>query len=359
MKIVKEKLRKFLPNKAIVLYRKLKGDAIKFLVGFFSSNIFLTKLYYFIISSEMNEEMKAVLKGRYKHLTTGGVSDKSSALLRRNIHRLEKGLIMIDRRKIFADGFILETVQCLAKCLLSEEFDKEELKWAHDVLVEYFSVVEISGNISKAYDEFTTMQDSILGSISQSPNKYIPYRKNSLPKKSISFDDYAALLTNRRSVRWYSDRKVSKNLIDTAVALSLTAPSACNRQPFRYYCTTNASEAVRIAKCAGGTGGFASNIPGIFVVIGDLSAYPFERDRHLIYVDAALASMQLMQAFEVMDVSTCPINWPDVVEADKRIKQIVDMEESERIIMLIAFGYADPNGLIPFSQKKNKVEVNE
>jgi nitroreductase len=359
LKSVKGKLKRLLPEKVIVGYREIKGSLIRLMVGFFSSSTFLTKLYYFIISSEMNEEMKAVLKGRYEHLLTRGISNKSSALLRRNIHRLEKGLIMMNRRRVFADAFIMETVECLSRCLTFNDFDKEELKWACDVLIEYFSVVEICGNIERAYKLFTKLRSQLEEHPSQNRCKYIPYQKKSLARCSISLDDYEALLIKRRSIRWYLDKKVSQGEIAQAVRLSLTAPSACNRQPFRYYCTTNSDEAVKIAKCAGGTSGFANNIPGIFAVIGDLSAYPFERDRHLIYIDGALASMQLMQAFEVMGVSTCPINWPDVVQADNRIRKVIDIKEWERVILLISFGYGDPNGLIPFSQKKQEVEINE
>jgi nitroreductase len=88
------------------------------------------------------------------------------------------------------------------------------------------------------------------------------------------------------------------------------------------------------------------------VVVGDLSAYRWERDRHLIYVDSALASMQLMLAAETLGLATCPINWPDVDLAEQKIKQLIELPAHERIIMLVAIGYGDPEGGIAFSQKK-------
>ena len=89
------------------------------------------------------------------------------------------------------------------------------------------------------------------------------------------------------------------------------------------------------------------------VVVGDLSAYPYERDRHLIYVDASLASMQLMLALETLGLSSCPINWPDIEVMERGMAEVLDLSFHERPIMLISVGYPDPRGNIPFSQKKS------
>ena len=95
-------------------------------------------------------------------------------------------------------------------------------------------------------------------------------------------------------------------------------------------------------------------------VVGDLSAYPLERDRHLIYIDASLASMQLMLAAETLGLATCPINWPDIERAEQRIRDLLDLPPHERVIMLIAIGYGDPEGGVPYSQKKqSNVLVHE
>jgi hypothetical protein len=58
------------------------------------------------------------------------------------------------------------------------------------------------------------------------------------------------------------------------------------------------NKASEVAATAMGTAGFSNNIPALIAVVGDLSAYPAERDRHVIYIDGGLATMQLMLAFE-------------------------------------------------------------
>jgi nitroreductase len=62
--------------------------------------------------------------------------------------------------------------------------------------------------------------------------------------------------------------------------------------------------------------------------------------------------MQLMLAAETLGLATCPINWPDVDLAEQKIKQLIELPAHERIIMLVAIGYGDPEGGIAFSQKK-------
>src|SRR5690606_22332573 len=108
-----------------------------------------------------------------------------------------------------------------------------------------------------------------------------------------------------------------------------------------------------VAKLAMGTSGFVENIQTLIVVVGDLSAYPFERDRHCIYIDASLASMQLMLALETMGLSTCPINWPDIESREMKMQEMLSLPHYLRPVMLIAVGYADKDGGIPYSQKKS------
>ena len=88
-------------------------------------------------------------------------------------------------------------------------------------------------------------------------------------------------------------------------------------------------------------------------MVGDLSAYPGERDRHLIYIDGSLAAMQLMLAFETLGLSTCSINWPDVEAAEQKLEKLLDLKPYERPIMLLSVGYAQDKGGIPYSQKKD------
>lgn len=129
------------------------------------------------------------------------------------------------------------------------------------------------------------------------------------------------------------------------------APSACNRQPFEFRIFLGGEMLKRVAGIPMGTRGFSDNFPAIVVLIGKLDAYPFERDRHVIYIDASLAAMQFMLAAETLGLSSCPINWPDIEQKESQLAKLLDLEAYERPIMFMALGYAAASGGIPYSEK--------
>jgi nitroreductase len=324
---------------------KVRFDEV--IIRYFGLSGFTASVYYAFISRQFDREHKAVLAGRvqYKHsLEKGGIS---SVLLRRNIHRLEKGLIMQPRRSIFGEGFITETVSNYHDCYVKNILCEDEFKWASDVLSEYFTIVGDSKITLQARAIYEQVPIKDKGS-----KKSIPYVHEALPQSTISYEQLYTLYQRRRSVRWYMDKPVEAEKLKKVIEAASLAPSACNRQPYRFYVANDSQKATEIAKCAMGTVGFAENLPCIIAVIGDLSAYPFERDRHIIYIDAALASMQLMLACETLGLSTCPINWPDIEIRERMLEKRLGLQVHERTIMLIAVGYGASDGGIAFSQKK-------
>lgn len=354
---MRQTLKKVLPKSVFNSIKSTK-EKIEFnSIKIASSNKFLSDAYYFF-KSDFSEEHQSVLKGRKAYYESLHDIGESCALLRRNTHRIEKGLIMKPRRDIFAEGFILETVKCYERAIDSSILANTEKKWATDVLDEYFKVVgstQITDSARKIYISARKEVSGLEPIIPVFPNdtsSFTPYPFKNLPSSKIEFEELKELFISRRSVRWYQDKPVPIELIQKAANIASFAPSACNRQPYRFLFCNDKQKTFAIADCAMGTTGFAENLPAIIAVVGDLSAYPAERDRHVIYIDGSLAAMQLMLALETLGLSTCPINWPDMQEREKRIRKIIKLKDYERIVMLMAVGYADPTGGIPYSQKK-------
>jgi nitroreductase len=146
---------------------------------------------------------------------------------------------------------------------------------------------------------------------------------------------------------------VSRDAVLAAVEAAAQAPSACNRQPFLFRYFDDAAEAQAIAALAMGTSGYVHEIPALVVVLGDLSAFESARDRHLIYTDSALATMQLMLALETLGLASCPINWPDIEVRERRMARVLELPTHIRPVMLLAIGHADPDAYVPYSQKKS------
>ena len=81
----------------------------------FKSKRILASIYYSLFSRTFGREHKAVLAGKIAYEQNLKRIGESSILLRRNIHKLEKGLIMQPRRDIFAEGVIEETIEFYIK----------------------------------------------------------------------------------------------------------------------------------------------------------------------------------------------------------------------------------------------------
>lgn len=355
---------------------KLSIEAIKlWFATIFSATKFGSVVYYCLISSQFRREMIAVLQGRKAYAENLQKALVSSPLLRRNIHRLEKGLIMQPRRPVFAVDYIGETVTAFAKASALQTLDPAELTWAHDVLQQYFQFCASHPMVDAAKSRFVAVvaanpamfnragarsaefSSADAGSAEVSSAELnppaVPYRYADLPKSDISFAALSQLFKQRRSVRWFLPTAVPKALIYQAVEVASQAPSACNRQPFRFDLLANPHDAQKVAALAMGTAGFEHNIQCLLVVVGDLSCYPAERDRHVIYIDASLATMQLMLALETLGLASCPINWPDIESRERLMQQKLKLPVYQRPVMLLAVGYADPAGGIAFSQKKS------
>ncbi|WP_430456069.1 nitroreductase family protein [Rheinheimera sp.] len=318
----------------------------------FSRFGWLSTVYYLCFNASFRREQYSVLAGRTEYARALTAASGSSALLRRNIHRLEKGLIMRPRRAVFAEDYIFETVTALQTNILALEVAERE--WALQVLTQYFDTVTDRGDIIKARNIFLSVIGQ--GLQSEQDGAAVPYPYADLPQPRVTYPDFFRLCQRRRSVRWFLTDPVPQLLLEQAVQAATLAPSACNRQPFKFI-QLSGTDAATAAGFAMGTTGFAAQIPTLLVVVGDLSAYPAERDRHVIYIDGALASMQLMLALDTLGLASCPINWPDVEKLERKMDKFLQLQPWQRPVMLIAVGYPDPTGGIPFSAKKSVVQT--
>jgi Lon protease-like protein len=185
----------------------------------------------------------------------------------------------------------------------------------------------------------------------QTPYRQIRADFSAFETDLTTVDPEAAARHDRGPLLEALKRWLERREMDVDWDAARQAPSACNRQPFRFLIANGKPLTREIASIPMGTRGFAEGFPAIVVLVGDLSAYFDERDRHVIYIDGSLAAMQFMLALETLGLASCPINWPDIEDREKRMDQVLGLAAHERPILLIAVGYADPTGGVPFSEK--------
>ena len=335
-----------------MLKRTLREFADRFdrwLLPLTSSRGFVASLHYLLLSRRFDREHRAVLAGRLAYERGLRASLRSSPLLRRNVHRLEKGLVMRPRQAVFAEDYIEETVAELGRLVAAGGLDAVEEKWARDVLDEYFRAVVDTAVIARARATFAAIDGRAAHDNGQAS---APRPRQAGVVSGVGYDEFLTLCRQRRSVRWFEQRPVPRELVLRALEAAAQAPSACNRQPFLFRYFDAPADAQRIAAIAMGTTGYANNVPALVVLLGDLGCYPEERDRHVPYIDASLAAMQFMLALETLGLASCPINWPDIEFREREMDAALALPPHLRPVMLIALGYPDPQGGVPHSAKK-------
>jgi len=332
----------------------------EFLLPWMRKHPKLADLYYFLFSSDFSREHQKVMHGKYLHLKALKRGEPNAFHLRREIHRLEKGLVMRNRRAVFAADYINDVVEnylILLKAKGIRDIDDELLRWAHSVLTKYFNSVDSSNpNVARAKKSFEAKAIEQTTKLNGSANSH-PYLKNQATKSTIGYEDFYQLCMQRRSVRWFQNKPVPHELIEKAMLAATQSPSACNRQPFRYKFFDQQELKNKVGSIPMGIRGIYDNVPVFAVLVGRLSAYLSERDRHVIYIDGGLASMSFMFALETLGLSSFPINWPDIEPLEVEMENLLDLDEDERPMMLIGLGYADEKGGIPFSQKKSPEQL--
>jgi nitroreductase len=309
-------------------------------------------LYSLVGFGTFNREQYAVLSGRRAYYENLRRARASHVELRRNVHRLEKGILMRPRRDTFAKDYILETVEYYRTAVRrgpqDPVLDASELQWAHDVLAEYFAIITVADPVvDRARAVFESLEHSTTDGTAK------PYEHGSIPDSGITYEQMMALAMQRRSVRWFLDKPVERDLVDKALLVARQSPTACNRLPFEFLVFDDPDQVQKVASIPFGAAGYSHQIPTIIVVKGRLDSYFSPRDRHVIYIDAALAAMGFMYALETLGLSSSVINWPDFEPLEAKMAKTLGLEPYERVVMLIAVGYADPTGLVAFSQKKD------
>lgn len=309
---------------------------------------------YIGLTGRFAHECYTVLNGQRRHLAHTGL-DGAMFTLRRNTHRLEKGLIMRPRFDVFAESYIEETLDAFEKLhreCSDQAHHKPLLRWSTDVMCEYFRV---TGN-SDVLDRARARYEGLVNEAGLKPGKTIPY-KRVLDPQLPSLEQMLDLARHRRSVRWYLPQPVPREMIDKAIDVARYSPSACNRQPFEFRVFDSRGWIDKIGALPLGVRGFVENFPCLIVVVGRQRAYFDDRDRHVIYIDGSLATMSLVFALEVQGLSSCCINWPAINARDLQMARLIGLEADEVPIMLVSVGFPDPEGMVPSSEKKPVEEL--
>lgn len=308
---------------------------------------------FFFQISFFRSEFKAVEKGISVYQKKDNYSVETK--LRRNIHRLEKGLLYKNPKAVFGLAYIAETISAY-KAVYNKNPKSDTVIWAGDILSLYFKTIDyrLNKNTLAAFEQFSNFCKKNNVTIR---NQYQPYKVEDRIKSSIKSEELNRLFQQRRSIRSYTSEKVKRSIIEKALEMALLAPSGCNRQPFEFEVVDDPAMLKQVSKIPPGSTSFADKAPAIIFVLGNLNAYFDEKDRHLIYIDSAMAVMSFILSLETLGVSSCVVNFPEDKSVDNELRKAINMKPYQKCTMAITIGYPSNELLIPASMKKRVSSV--
>jgi nitroreductase len=174
---------------------------------------------------------------------------------------------------------------------------------------------------------------------------------------SVDLEGFMRLAHARRSVRSFATTPVPRSIIESAVTLAQLAPSACNRQPCRVYLLTDDALKASALSFQNGNRGFGHLAPVILIITADEQCFFDASERAQPYIDGGLFSMSLCYALTSAGLASCCLNWCVPPSNDIAVHSLIEIPESERIIMMMAVGYPSDDCIVPRSPRRALSEV--
>jgi nitroreductase len=269
---------------------------------------------------------------RYSRWSHSGRADttlrqREFALLK-GYHSVEKGLSLPDSRPGFGELKISSLINTIDE-LRRRSPESDKVKAATASINAYREFNRNHGITFDWLDAWATKAVRVDPSVGGTATVY---------RKEIQAATHGVtseFFSTRHSIRNFGPGEVPMADIEAATLLAQKAPSVCNRQGAKVYCFTQAADALQYQPGNGGFGHLASR--GL-VITADLQAFSSVGERHQAYVDGGRFAMSLVYALHSMGYGSCMLAWSQRATTEAHIRTLLDIPESEAIIMMIAVG---------------------
>ncbi|HET6991983.1 MAG TPA: nitroreductase [Bacteroidia bacterium] len=202
-------------------------------------------------------------------------------------------------------------------------------------------------------------------------------------KKTSKAGETLKIIYKRRAVRKFKDKPVERNLIEQVIDAGRMAPSAINRQPWKFYILTK-KETIKafskeIAKSAA-KGIIKTGVKGIAKTFKDSIHMPHginfllaedpifhgapvvifitaPKENEWASLDVGMCAQNMMLAAEEMGLSTCPVGLGKFVEETKNFSKL-RVPQSEEVLLAVILGYGDETPEVHERIKDNVVFID-
>lgn len=174
----------------------------------------------------------------------------------------------------------------------------------------------------------------------------------------MRYNDFLEICQHRSSCRSYTQQDIKNEEIEKCIECARLAPSACNKQPWRFIIVKDSDTCSNICKNAllpGLPMPWTQTAPVIVILCIEKSFIthtlaPLLSGVNYQLIDAGIAGEHFVLAAETLGLSSCWIGW----FKEKKVKKITKITKNLRVVSLFTLGYPTKEHLAkePSSRKK-------
>ena len=143
----------------------------------------------------------------------------------------------------------------------------------------------------------------------------------------------------RFSVRSYSERDVEPGIIEQVLEAARLAPSASNRQEWRFVVVTDKTTRMKVAEAAAGQM-FVGRAPCVIVCCAETDYHEMRGGQLTYPIDLAIAVDHMTLRAVELGLGTCWIG----AFYESEVKRVLDIPEEIRVVALLPMGYPAEKG---------------
>lgn len=295
-----------------------------------------------------------LLKPEYSKVLTYVYNDVSQERMTSDIvmrvHTIEKGLSLKNVRPGFGVPKIIAILK-LAEKHFRLYNDPELIVFVLSIIGEYLAFNKKNGEINEEIIErYKSLKDKI------SDNDFNKYSRLCggtihLNKQEIlrsRHGEFPEFVASRHSIRSFTGKQISAELIENALRLSESTPSACNRQPWRIWSTMNKEEIKHVLELQTGARQFIDDVSCVILVTAKMTAFT-STEYHQAYVNGGMYAMNLLYSLHYQGLGAIPLNLGVTENRLLDIYNYCGIAPSNLPILLIAVGDMEEELNVPKS----------
>ncbi|EOB7509511.1 nitroreductase family protein [Providencia stuartii] len=284
------------------------------------------------------------------YIKNTGNSDLESLIykLRKDYHKIEKGLTLKPRKDFFGKKVIYNII-LNTQLLISKSPHNEEISNVINVLTHYLNAHNNAPQL-----------DYIKEFINKNEVKITPLSSPLIINPSITDkcrSSYAEVLKTRKSVRYYQNKLVDIGAISASVELATLTPSVCNRQSWRVHLIQNKNIINKLLSLQNGNTGFGNAVQNLIIITGCINSCLSPKERNQLWFDSGLFSMNLVNSLHSNNIASCFLNWCEEKDSNYKIQKILNIPPYEIPTVYISLGYYEQDTEVCHSPRKSIINT--